>query len=175
MPMTDAPNFVAKFGWRKPCPRYIGPLLRTASVASVGRGDHTLPPQILAQNLAGGSHTPGAPRRRPPCSVAPVGGGLCPAPLARSVFAPISRWFGIPSTPCRGGPMCPPGHTSARDPFTGRHTGRPLQILLKPPSTLEAGLGQSPAPTGAKGDEHPMPVRDLPGHPQPRLPQTKTP
>ena len=52
----------------------------------------------------------------------------------------------------------------SRDPYPGRHTGRPLQILLKPPSTLEAGRGQSPAPTGAKGDEHPMLVRDLPGH-----------
>ena len=81
--------------------------------------------------VKGGSHTPGAPRRRPPCSVTSVGGGLCPAPLARSVFAPIFRWFGIPSTPCRGGPMCPPGHTSARDPLTGRHTGRPLRSSCK--------------------------------------------
>ena len=43
MPMTDASNFGTKFGRRKPCLRYIGPLLHTASVAPVGRGDHTPP------------------------------------------------------------------------------------------------------------------------------------
>ena len=37
---------------------------------------------------------------------------------------------------------------------------------------LETGRGQRPAPTV---DECPMPVQDLPGHPHPRLPQTKTP
>ena len=58
---------------------------------------------------------------------------------------------------------------SSRDPFTGRHTGRPLQNVHQPPKT---GRGQSPAPTV---DECPMPVQDLPGHPHPRLPQTKTP
>ena len=104
MPMTDAPNFVAKFGWRKPCPRYIGPLLRTASVASVGRGDHTLPPQILAQNLAGGSHTPGAPRRQ--AAQPPVGGGLRPAPLEEVPSCANSRWFRN-TTPYRvGADLC---------------------------------------------------------------------
>ena len=43
MPMTDAPNFGTKFGWRKPCLRYIGPLLCTTCDAPVGRGDHTPP------------------------------------------------------------------------------------------------------------------------------------
>ena len=33
---------------------------------------------------------------------------------------------------------------SSRDPFTGRHTGRPLQNVHQPPKT---GRGQSPAPT----------------------------
>ena len=37
--MADAPNFGTEFGWRKPCLRYIGPLLRTTCVAPVGRGD----------------------------------------------------------------------------------------------------------------------------------------
>ena len=37
---------------------------------------------------------------------------------------------------------------------------------------LKTGRGQSPAPTV---DEHPTPLRDLPGHPKPRLPQPKTP
>lgn len=45
-----------------------------------------------------------------------------------------------------------------------------------PPVTLPRGRGvpgcPSPAPTV---DEHPMPVRYLPGHPKPRLPQTKMP
>ena len=43
MPMTDAPNFGTKFGRRKPCLRYIGPLLGTTCVAPVGRGDLTPP------------------------------------------------------------------------------------------------------------------------------------
>ena len=68
MTMTDAPNFGTKFGRRKPCLRYIGPLLCTASVASVA----LTPPSW--------THRPAPP---------PVGGGLRPAPLARSVSAPI--------------------------------------------------------------------------------------
>ena len=98
------------------------------------------------------SRAEATPRRRPPCSVAPVGGGLCPAPLARSVFAPIFRWFGIPSTPCRGRPMCPPGHTSARDPLTGRHTGRPLRSsckLHRPRTT--GGDASPPLPSPRRG------------------------
>ena len=175
--MTDAPNFGTKFGWRKPCLRYIGPLLgttcvapvgagvldgpllHTASIASVGRGDHTPPPRIPFRNLAGGSHTPGAPRRRPPCSVAPpVGGGLCPAPLARSVFAPIFRWFGIPSTPCPGGPMCPPADDSRKGPFPGRHIGPPLQNLHQ---LLENRAGTHPRPYRAPGAAEPPRHRGL--------------
>ena len=49
MPMTDAPNFGTKFGRRKPCLRYIGPLLHTTSVAPVGRGDHT-PPSVHSRS-----------------------------------------------------------------------------------------------------------------------------
>ena len=145
--MTDAPNSGTKFDRRKPCLRYIGPLLGTTCGASVGRGDYT----------------------PPSCSAPPVGGGLRPAPLARSVFLPISVGSEYLPISCRGGPMCPPGHAFLRDPPTGRHAGRPLQILHLPPKT---GRGQSPAPTV---DESPMPVQDLPGHPHPRLPQTKTP
>ena len=44
-----------------------------------------------------------------------------------------------------------------------------IAIFINPPKT---GRGQRPAPTV---DECPMPVQDLPGHPHPRLPQTKTP
>ena len=42
--------------------------------------------------------------------------------------------------------MCPPGHASSRDPFTGRHTGRPLRSRLKPPSTTEERAGTEPRP-----------------------------
>ena len=43
MTMTDAPNFGTKFGRRKPCLRYIGPLLGTTCDASVGHDDPGVP------------------------------------------------------------------------------------------------------------------------------------
>ena len=42
--------------------------------------------------------------------------------------------------------MCPPGHASLRDPFTGRHTGRPLRIRLKYQSTPKQRAGTEPRP-----------------------------
>ena len=42
--------------------------------------------------------------------------------------------------------MCPPGHASSRDPFTGRHTGRPLQIPLQHPLTPQKRTGTEPRP-----------------------------
>ena len=66
MPMTDAPNFGTKFGRRKPCLRYIGPLLRTTCVAPVGRGDHTPP------------RTPPLPPRRGRAPSRPAGKGIVP-------------------------------------------------------------------------------------------------
>ena len=42
--------------------------------------------------------------------------------------------------------MCPPGHASSRDPFTGRHTGRPLRIRLKYQSTPKQRAGTEPRP-----------------------------
>ena len=124
MPMTDVPNFETKFGRRKPCLRYIVPLLGTTCGASVGRGDYT----------------------PPSCSAPPVGGGLRPAPLARSVFLPISVGSEYLPISCRGGPMCPPGHAFLRDPPTGRHAGRPLQILLQSSSTPRNRAGTEPRP-----------------------------
>ena len=85
MPMTDAPNFGTKFGRRKPCLRYIGPLLHTTCGASVGRGDLTPPPQV--------------------CSNASVGGGLRPAPLGEVRFRVNFRYFGTPS-PRVGADLC---------------------------------------------------------------------
>ena len=52
--------------------------------------------------------------------------------------------------PRRGGPVCPPGHASSRDPFAGRHTGRPLR---------PAGDGTPGAsgPTGGCGEPPRLP------------------
>ena len=41
--------------------------------------------------------------------------------------------------------MCPP-HASSRDPFTGRHIGRPLQSRLQYPSAPEERAGTEPRP-----------------------------
>ena len=121
MPMTDAPNFGTKFGWRKPCLRYIGPLLGITCGAPVGRGDHTPPPDA------------------PSCSALYKEG--------RRV-TPIPVGSGTPPPPRRGGPVCPPLHASLRDPLTGRHMGRPLRILLQHPSTpgKTGGDGAPPLP-----------------------------
>ena len=118
MPMTNAPNFGTEFGRRRPCPRYIGPLLGTTSVAPVGRGDLTPP----------------LPRRTPPpqvCSNASAGGGLCPAPQG-PCSAPIPVGSGTLPAPRRGGPMCPPADGSRDGTCPGRHIGRPLQNLRRP-------------------------------------------
>ena len=42
--------------------------------------------------------------------------------------------------------MCPPGHASSRDPFTGRHIGRPLQILSETSSCPRSRAGTEPRP-----------------------------
>ena len=104
---------------------------------------------IPFRNLAGGSHTRGAPRRRPPCSAPPVGGGLRPAPLGECSFSvPISVISGTFPPPRRGGPVCPPGHASSRDLFAGRHIGRPLRIRSKTSINPEkpGGDGAPPLP-----------------------------
>ena len=119
MPMTDAPNFGTEFGRRRPCPRYIGPLLGTTSVAPVGRGDHTPP----------------LPRRAPPSvhSRSPRRGRAPSRPVGEGV---VSRQFPlVPErlpTSRRGGPMCPPADGSRDGTCPGRHIGRPLQNLRRP-------------------------------------------
>ena len=102
---------------------YIGPLLRTTCGASVGRVT--------------------TPRRRPSCPGPPVGGGLRPAPLGQGPFHTNFPCFGIPRPPCRGGPMCPPGHGFRNRTYSGRHIGRPLQNLYQ---LLENRAGTEPCP-----------------------------
>ena len=121
MPMTDALNFGTKFGWRKPCLRYIGPLLGITCGAPVGRGDHTPPPDA------------------PSCSALYKEG--------RRV-TPIPVGSGTPPPPRRGGPVCPPVDGSREGRWPGRHMGRPLRSRLKYPSTPGNRAGRSPAPTG---------------------------
>ena len=113
---------------------HIGPLLGTTCVASVGRGDYTPPSQIPSRNLAGGSHTPGAPRRPGRISLlrSPVGGGLRPAPLGKVPFLHRLPLFRKASTPRRGGPMCPPGHVSARDPPRADTQVGPYKTSINP-------------------------------------------
>ena len=75
-------------------------------------------------------------------------GGLRPAPLGKGSVSHRFPLLRNAPAPRRGGPMCPPGHVSARDTFTGRHIGRPLQNVHRPQNN---GRGQSPAPTGDRG------------------------
>ena len=86
MPMTDAPNSVSEFGWRKPCPRYIGPLLRTAGGAPVGGGLRPAPygaRSVSAPNFVGSEYLSHR-----------VGADLCVRPWClprRTVFGPTYR------------------------------------------------------------------------------------
>ncbi len=82
----------------------------------------------------------------PSCPGPPVGGGLRPAPLGKGSVSHRFPLLRNAPSPRRGGPMCPPGHASSRDPFTGRHTGRPLRSRLKYPSSLEERAGTEPRP-----------------------------
>ena len=82
----------------------------------------------------------------PSCPGPPVGGGLRPAPLGKGSVSHRFPLLRNAPSPRRGGPMCPPGHASSRDPFTGRHTGRPLQIPLQHPLTPQKRTGTEPRP-----------------------------
>ena len=129
---------------------YIGPSLGTTCVAPVGRGDLT-------------------PPRTPPL--------LCRgrAPSRPAENGAISRQF--PLVPKRSPPRVGADLCVRPPPLRVTHTRADTQVgpyrfncsLHQP---LKTGRGQSPAPTV---DEHPTPLRDLPGHPKPRLPQPKTP
>ena len=66
----------------------------------------------------------------------------------------------------RGGPMCPPAPLFARPVHGPTHRSAPT----KRPLTPKNRAGTEPRPYSRR-----MPVRDLPGHPQPRLPQGEMP
>ena len=103
-------------------------------------------PQIPFWNLDGRSHTPGAPRRERLRSFCR---GRAPSRPAGECFrpAPISVGSRTLPTPRRGGPTCPPGHVSLRNPSTGRHIGRPLQALMQYSSAPEKGRKPHPGRT----------------------------
>ena len=149
--MTDAPNFGTKFGRRKPCLRYIGPLLRITSVAPVGRGDLTPPrtPPLLCRGRA--------PSRPAGEGIVPRQFPLVPKRLPHRVGADL----------CVRPNTLPRGTRARADTQAG-----PYRFNCSLHQPLKTGRGQSPAPTVG---EHPTPLRDLPGHPKPRLPQPKTP
>ena len=133
--MTDAPNSVSEFGWRKPHPRRTPPW--ASLLPFFCRGAGSVPPR--RGNVRFPCQFPLSPERFPHR----VGADLCVRP----------------DTPLRG-------TRSRADTQVG-----PYRFYRKPPVAPEVGRGQSPAPTEGKGDECPMPVRDLPSHRHPRLPQ----
>ena len=89
--------------------------------------------------------------------------------------APIPVGSQTPPPPRVGADLCvrPPPLRVTR-PRADTPAG-PYRFNCSLHQPLKTGRGQSPAPTGTKGNEHPTPLRDLPGHPKPRLPQPKTP
>ena len=113
--------------------------------------------------------------------VAPVGRGDhtpppgCSARWGRHRSAPIPVGSQTPPPPRVGADLCvrPPPLRVTR-PRADTQAG-PYGSHCNLHQTQNNGRGQSPAPTGTKGNEHPTPLRDLPGHPKPRLPQPKTP
>ena len=120
--LTDAPNFGTKFGWRKPCPRYIGP-----SKAPLCKGSwHGAAVTEGLSEVAG--H---------------FGDDLCrdsnpflPSAAQTLRCAPLA-WVVAGTSPslCRGGPVCPPVGGCREGACPGRHIGRPLPGRWKPPST----------------------------------------
>ena len=137
--MTDAPNSVSEFDWRKPA-------LGTACRKPVDR------PGV-----------PGKPGSFPP----PVGGGLRPAPLGKASFHANFCWFPNVSNHRVGADLCVrPLPLFARPVHGPTHRSAPT----KRPSTPKNRAGTEPRPYSRR-----MPVRDLPGHPQPRLPQGEMP
>ena len=122
------------------------PLARVVDAASLSPRKGRCPHRPVAKHHLWRFRRAGCDYTPPSCSAPPVGGGLRPAPLARSVFLPISVGSEYLPISRRGGPMCPPGHAFLRDPPTGRHAGRPLQILLQSSSTPKNRAGTETRP-----------------------------
>ena len=123
------------------------PLARVVDAASLSPRKGRCPHRPVAKHHLWRFRRAGCDYTPPSCSAPPVGGGLRPAPLGK---ASVLRQF--PLVPehhpisCRGGPMCPPGHAFLRDLPTGRHAGRPLQILLQSSSTPQKPGGDRDPP-----------------------------
>ena len=102
-----------------------------------------------------------------PAPVLPVGDGLRPAPLGKASFHANFCWFPNVSNHRVGADLCVrPLPLFARPVHGPTHRSAPT----KRPSTPKNRAGTEPRPYSRR-----MPVRDLPGHPQPRLPQGEMP
>ena len=145
------------------------PLARVVDAASLSPRKGRCPHRPVAKHHLWRFRRAGCDYTPPSCSAPPVGGGLRPAPLARSVFLPISVGSEYLPISRRGGPMCPPGHAFLRDPPTGRHAGRPLQILHLPPSK-PGGDGAPPLPVPPKPSINPGKTECLSENPQTNSP-----
>ena len=112
--------------------------------------------------------SPRRERLRFPCK----GAGSVPPRRERHRSAPIPVGSQTPPPPRVGADLCvrPPPLRVTR-PRADTQAG-PYRFNCSLHQPLKTGRGQSPAPTV---NEHPTPLRDLPGHPKPRLPQPKTP
>ena len=112
--------------------------------------------------------SPRRERLRFPCK----GAGSVPPRRERHRSAPMPVGSQTPPPPRVGADLCvrPPPLRVTR-PRADTQVG-PYRFNCSLHQPLKTGRGQSPAPTV---DEHPRPLRDLPGHPKPRLPQPKTP
>ena len=99
--------------------------------------------------------------------------GRAPSRPTRPLFPANPRWFPNASPPRVGADLCVrPDTPFCGDLLTGRHTGRPLQILLQPSSTPGNRAGTEPRPYSRR---MPNAGSRSTRHPHPRLPQTKTP
>ena len=73
--------------------------------------------------------------------------GRAPSRPTRPLFPANPRWFPNASPPRVGADLCVrPDTPFCGDLLTGRHTGRPLQILLQPSSTPGNRAGTEPRP-----------------------------
>ena len=97
---------------------------------------------IDPENLGGDRAPPLPSGSGPPCR-----GRALPRPAGEGCVLHRSRWYRNVSPPCVGADLCVrPGTPFARDPPTGRHIGRPLQILSETSSCPRSRAGTEPRP-----------------------------